>query len=473
MAFFSEVKKVKLQHAKVAAFGSTRRAGIQAKDDAQLKLLLEAETEVVTIFGKTWLLHVTDVIRTTAEENLAMIEDSVRFLKESGREVIYDAEHFYDGYLDSPEYALSTLDAAIRGGADCLTLCDTNGGKLVEELKTITRVVVERFPQVKVGVHCHNDAGLGVAVSLAGVEAGAVLIQGTMNGYGERNGNANLTSILPSLILKMKREANCGKNLKKLRELSLYVDDLANVRSDIKAPYVGSSAFAHKGGVHANAALKVSRSYEHIEPELVGNRQRILVSDMSGRSSLMMKAKELGLDVDEKSPQMKEFLEQLKNLEFQGYEYESADASFKLLLSKFLNKHASFFEILGYRVMEGRRDSKSPLISEATVKVQVKGQTRHCVAESIGPVSALYKAISAALMPDYPAIKQVELRDFKVRILESENGVDAKTRVLIESSDGEQLWGTVGASDNIIEASLAALMDSLEYKLLMDECLPG
>lgn len=469
MAFFEEVKSVELSHAKVAAFGSTRRANIKAEEDPQLKLLLDAETTVVTIFGKTWLLHVTDVLRTTPDENLAMIKDSVKFLKDAGREVIYDAEHFYDGYVDSSEYALKTLTAAVEGGADFLVLCDTNGGKLVSEIEAITKDVIEYFLNVPVGVHCHNDSGLGVAVSLAGVGIGATMTQGTMNGYGERNGNANLTSIIPNLILKMGKHANCKSNLGELRELSIYIDDLANVRSNIRAPFVGSSSFAHKGGVHANAALKVARSYEHIQPESVGNRQRILISDMSGRSSLMMKAKELGMEIEYKSPEMKSFLDQLKNLEHKGYEYESADASFKLLLSKFLRRHSPFFRLQGYRVMEGRRDDNQAVVSEATVKVQVGDEIHHCLAESTGPVSALYKALLAALSADFPAISQVELRDFKVRILESENGVDAMTRVFIESSDGEEIWGTVGASDNIVAASLEALLDSLEYKLLKDE----
>ena len=469
MAFFEEVKGVNLKHAKVAAFGSTRRANLEAKVDPQIKLLLDAETEVVTIFGKTWLLHVTDVLRTTAEENLAMIEDSVRYLKEAGREVIYDAEHFYDGYVDSSDYAMSTLEAAVRGGADYIVLCDTNGGKLVSEVESITQAVVEKFGSEKVGVHCHNDAGLGVAVSLAGIGVGATMVQGTMNGYGERNGNANLTSIIPNLVLKMDHDMNCRPRLNELRDLSLYIDDLANVRSDNRAPFVGASSFAHKGGVHANAALKVARSYEHIQPEKVGNRQRILVSDMSGRSSLMMKAKELGMDVEEKSPEMKAFLDQLKALEHKGYEYEAADASFKLLLSKFLKHHSPFFVLKGFRVIEGHRDDSQSVVSEATVKVEVNDEVHHCVAESTGPVSALYKAIRSALAGDYPAIKDVELRDFKVRILESENGVDAQTRVFIESTDGDEIWGTVGASDNIVAASLEALLDAAEYKLLKDE----
>ena len=469
MAFFEEVKSIPLQHAKVAAFGSTRRANLAVEDDPQIQLLLDAQTEVVTIFGKTWTLHVTEVLRTTCEANLAMIEDSVRYLKAAGREVVYDAEHFYDGYLEDEAYALETLAAAIEGGADFVVLCDTNGGKLVSEVQLITRTVVEKFPGVPIGVHCHNDSGVGVAVSLAGIEVGATMVQGTMNGYGERNGNANLTTIIPNLVLKMNHHLHCGQNLSGLRDLSLYIDDLANARYDTRAPFIGSSSFAHKGGVHANAALKVARSYEHIVPELVGNRQRILISDMSGRSSLMMKAKEMGMQVDSKSPEMITFLEQLKSLEHSGYQYEAADASFELLLSKFLKHHTAFFNLHGYRVIQGRSGVKAGLVAEATVKMEVAGKLRHCVAESTGPVSALYKAISSSLQNDYPAVEQVELRDFKVRILESEKGVDAMTRVFIESTDGESIWGTVGASDNIVAASLEALLDSLEYKLLKDK----
>ena len=322
MAFFEKATELELSHARIAAFGSTRRAQTAVEEDAQVKLLLDAATPVVTIFGKTWLLHVTDVLRTTPEENLAMIEDTVRYLKEQGKEVVYDAEHFFDGYADNSDYAMSTLDAAKRGGADFLALCETNGGKLVTPFREITNHVVQKFPDAKIGVHCHNDAGVGVAVSLTGVEAGAVMVQGTMNGYGERNGNANLTTIIPNLELKMDYTTNCTEHLSKLRDLSLFIDDATNLRPDIRAPYVGAASFAHKGGVHADAASKSTRSYEHIDPALVGNRTRVLVSDMSGRSSIMMKAKEMGMEVDGRSPEMKSFLEG-KQLEFKEYEYES------------------------------------------------------------------------------------------------------------------------------------------------------
>jgi 2-isopropylmalate synthase len=468
MAFFEEAKKLKLEHAKLAAFGSTRRANLTAEEDPQLKLLLEASTPVVTIFGKTWLLHVTEIIRTTAEENLKMIEDSVRFLTENGREVIYDAEHFFDGYCDNAEYALETLAAAKRGGAINLTLCDTNGGKLVSEVAEMVAVVKQRFPNTPVGVHCHNDSGLGVAVSLAGVEAGAELIQGTMNGVGERNGNTNLTTVIPNLVLKMKRTLNCASNIDKLRDLSLFVDEMANRSSDPKAPFVGTSAFAHKGGVHADAAAKVKHSYEHIAPELVGNRTRVLVSDMSGRSSVMMKAKEIGVDLDARSPELKDFLQELKDLEFKGYEYEAADASFKLLLNRFLKGKHTDFELLGYRVMVGHQEQLKRTISEATVKIKIGDEIHHTVAEANGPVGALDDALRRALAPAYPEIMEVELIDFKVRILESQHGADAIIRVQIESTDGKEIWGTVGASDNIIEATWEALIDSVEYKILLE-----
>jgi len=468
MAFFEEAKKLKLSHAKITAFGSTRRASLTADEDPQLKLLLDADTSVVTIFGKTWLLHVAEILRTTAEENLKMIEDSVRFLSDHGREVIYDAEHFFDGYCDNPEYALKTLEAAKRGGAINLTLCDTNGGKLVSEVDEIVSRVVAHLPNTPIGMHCHNDSGLGVAVSLAGVESGAVLVQGTINGLGERSGNANLTTIIPNLILKMGKKLNCAAKLRELRSLSLFIDEMANRPSDNNAPFVGPASFAHKGGVHADAAAKVKHSYEHIEPELVGNRTRVLVSDMSGRSSVMMKAKEIGVDIDARSPKLKDFLAELKELEFKGYGYEAADASFKLLLNRFLKGKKVDFELIGYRVMVSHQANHGRTVSEATVQVKIGDKIHHTVAEAIGPVGALDDALRKAIAPAFPEIMEVELIDFKVRILESQHGADAIIRVQIESTDGNEVWGTVGASDNIIEATWEALVDSVEYKILLD-----
>jgi 2-isopropylmalate synthase len=463
ITFFQEAQKLKLTHARLAAFGSTRRAGTKANEDAQLRTLLESGMPVMTIVGKTWTLHVTEILRTTVDENLAMIEDSTRYLVAQGREVVYDAEHFFDGYKDDPDYALKTLAAAMRGGASNLTLCDTNGGTLVDDFKTIVARVVQEFGSDKVGVHCHNDSGLAVALSIGGIAAGATLVQGTMNGYGERVGNANLVTVLPNLFLKMGRTARCADNLAQLRDLSLFFDELANLRPNPKAPFVGHSAFAHKGGLHANAAQKVARSYEHINPGLVGNRTRVLVSDMAGRSSLTLKAKELGLELDEKRPEMKPLIDELKEREFRGYEYEAADASFKLLVAKHLGQEKRFFEVESYRVIIERHGGQ--LWAEATVKLQVDGEWMHTVAEEAGPIGALDKALRLALEKHYPQLRDMKLRDYKVRILEGNAGTASRTRVLIESGDGKRIWGTVGVSDNIIDASWEALRESVEFKL--------
>lgn len=464
ITFFAEVTKLKLKHAKLAAFGATRRAGVKAEDDAQLRTLLDSGMPVMTIVGKTWTLHVTEILRTTLEENLAMIEDSVRFLVGQGRETIYDAEHFFDGYRADPDYAFRTLAAALRGGANNLSLCDTNGGTMVDDFKTIVGRAVAEFGGDKIGVHCHNDSGLGVALTLAGVTAGASLVQGTANGYGERTGNADLITVLPNLLLKLGRTAHCAPQLGQLRDLSLFFDELANLRPNTKAPYIGASAFAHKGGLHANAAQKVKSSYEHIDPTLVGNHTRVLVSDMAGRSSVAMKARELGFALDEKGPAMAALIEQLKELEFKGYEFEAADASLKLLIARATGQAKTFFEVEGYRVIVERHNGE--LVSEATVKLIVNGQPIHTVAECVGPIGALDKALRLALEGAYPTLKEMELRDYKVRILESRQGANSRTRVFIESSDADDIWGTVGVSDNIIDASWEALNDAVNYKLL-------
>jgi 2-isopropylmalate synthase len=463
IAFFSEAKHLKLQQARLAAFGATRRAGAKAAADPQMRALLDSAMPVLTLVGKTWLLHVREILRTTPEENLEMIEDSVRYLVSQGREVIYDAEHFFDGYLDNPEYAMRTLEAAARGGASNLTLCETNGGKLVPQVASITADAVKRFGAPMVGVHCHNDSGLGVAVSLAGIEAGATLVQGTMNGYGERVGNANLVSIIPNLVLKMGRRLRCAGNLAQLRDLSLFFDELANLRPNPKAPFVGHSAFAHKGGLHANAAQKVKRSYEHIDPAVVGNQTRVLVSDMAGRSSLVVKAREFGIELDEKSPELKGLIDELKEREFRGYEYEAADASFKLLVSRMLGQRREFFKVEGYRVIVERHGGE--IWSEATVRLNVAGEQVHTVAESSGPIGALDKALRLGLEKTYPELRDMTLRDYKVRILEGNEGSGSKTRVLVESGDGHSIWGTVGVSDNIIDASWEALREAVEFRL--------
>ncbi|MDP0499497.1 MAG: citramalate synthase [Verrucomicrobiota bacterium JB022] len=468
MAFFDLARGAQFQHAKLAAFGSTRRAGIKAEDDAQLATLVAADTPVVTIFGKTWLLHVTEVLRTTPEENLRMIEDSVRFLTSKGREVIYDAEHFFDGYKDDPAYALATLEAAERGGAQCLTLCDTNGGSMVSWLQETVRKVVAHFPNTRIGMHCHNDCGLGVAVSMAGVEAGATLVQGTMNGYGERVGNADLTTIVPNLALKLGYPVNCRASLPQWRPFSLEVARYANQVANKKAPWVGQSAFAHKGGVHANAAQKVAHSYEHIQPETVGNRQRILLSDMAGGSSVAMKAAELGIDVDHKSPEMRSFLQRLKELENVGYEFENADASFEVLLNEHFHGLEDNFKLVSYRTISEVVREREEVIAEAVIKLRVNNddEVHLAIAESGGPVGALDHAARKAFGTHFPELQNVHLADYKVRILQANSGTDSIVQVLINSSDGEQDWWTCGASPNIIEASWQALRDSYRFKLM-------
>jgi len=468
MEFFDLARKRKFRHAKIAAFGSTRRAKDVCSRDANIQALAEAQTPVVTIFGKTWVLHVREVLRVPLEENLAMIADSVRYFKERGKEVIYDAEHFFDGYKDDPHYALRTLQAAQDAGADLLVLCDTNGGTLPGEVSRIVAEVRRRL-RTSVGIHTHNDCGLAVANALAAVEQGAVQVQGTINGYGERTGNCNITSVIANLVLKMGAPSIPRENLRHLRELSLFVDDLANVRPDIRQPFVGATAFAHKGGIHVNAIEKVARSYEHIDPELVGNRRRVLVSELSGRSNVLMKAHELGVDLRADTPEVRDILKQLKELEHRGYEFEAADGSFILLLQKALKRHKPFFDLLGYRVIVDHYGGEEQQVIEASVKLKIGDHVEHTVAEGDGPVNALDRALRLALVNRFPAIKDVRLVDYKVRILDSAGGTAARTRVLIESTDGPDIWGTVGVSDNLIEASWEALVDSVEYKLLKDE----
>lgn len=469
MEFFRLIKKQSLKNAKVAAFGSTRRAHVKPEEDKGLAALLEADTPVCTIFGKSWLLHVIEVLQTTPEENLTMIADSVRFLKAHGKEVIYDAEHFFDGYKDSPDYAMSTLKAAADAGADCLVLCETNGGALPHEVAQITAAVVNAF-KTPVGIHTHNDGELGVANALAAVQVGAVQVQGTMNGIGERVGNCNLTSVIPNLMLKMGCDCLTKEsNLKQLRALSQCIYEQANMRPFTKQAFVGDSAFAHKAGMHVDGVRKVSRSFEHINPEVVGNSRRILISELSGASNIVLKAVEMGLELDRKSPEVREVLKQLEQLEKSGYEYESADASLHLLIQKVLKRHQPFFELISFNVMVDRQAAFGGCRSVATVKVKVGGETEFTVGEGDGPVDALNAALRGALVKFYPSIADVVLKDYSVRILDPEEATAAKTRVLIESSDGVKTWGTVGVSENIIEASWEALVDSVEYKLFLEE----
>ena len=465
--FFKEVKKLNLKHAKIAAFGSTRRAKNSPEEDENLKLLLESESPVVTIFGKSWLLHVTEVLRVTPEQNLEMIQDSCAYLSAAGRETIFDAEHFFDGYKDAPEYALDVLKHAVAGGASTVTLCDTNGGCLPEEIYEITRKVRETLPEnVVIGIHCHNDSELATANSLAAVRAGARHIQGTINGFGERSGNANLCSIIANVELKMKMQCLPEGNLATLRDCSRYVDEIANLNHDPRLPYVGDSAFAHKGGMHVNAVEKNPITFEHVAPESVGNRRRILVSDLSGKSNLGMKAKELGLEAAPEK--LMSALTEIKRRENLGYEYELAEASFALLLEKETGDYHPYFQHLGFRVAVEKRGAMDR-VSEATVKLKVGEEESLVAAESeSGPVNALDTALRKALVPFYPELKGMSLLDYKVRILSGDDGTAAKTRVLIESgAPGKSPWVTVGVSENIIDASYEALVDSVEYALLM------
>jgi 2-isopropylmalate synthase len=461
--FFKEAKKLQLKHAKLAAFGSTRRADTAVEDDAQVRLLLEAETPVVTIFGKSWELQVTEVLRTTVEENRAMIRDTVRHLVEHGREVVYDAEHFFDGYKDSPEHALATLEAAAEGGASSLVLCDTNGGTLPSEVAEICRAVAARLPGTAIGIHTHNDCELAVANAIAAVATGATQVQGTINGYGERTGNCNLTSVIPILQLKMGLEV--VPRLEGLQELSFFVDDVSNNPHFARAPFVGRTAFAHKGGMHVNAVQKIARSYEHIVPESVGNAQNILVSELSGQSNILIRAKEIGMPIEKGSPAAGAILRRVKELENEGYSFEAAGGTLELLIRRELDQYQKRFDVSEYHSSFRQYRDGHPPVCEATVKLRVDGIPELTVAEGHGVINALDLALRKALLPFYPALRAVTLVDYKVRILDGHDATAAKTRVLIVSSDGEQTWGTVGVSENIIEASWLALIDGIDLFL--------
>jgi 2-isopropylmalate synthase len=464
MEFFAQARRRKWRSAKIAAFSMTRRKGIAVEQDDLMRLILEAKTPVVTIVGKTWLLHVTEVLRAKPDENLAMIGDTIRYLKDHGKTVIYDAEHSFDGYTDEPDYALATWQAAEKAGADCIVLCDTNGGRLPKEIAGVTSLVKSKL-NCPIGIHTHNDCGFGVANAIAAIEAGAMQVQGTINGYGERTGNCNLISVIPALQLKMGLRGVPERSLPKLKELSEFVNEVANIRHDVRAPWVGQTAFAHKGGMHVHAIEKVGRSYEHINPEAVGNFRRVLVSDMSGRTNILMKAKELGFKLMPDAPETREITAKVKELESQGYEYEAAEASLALLIRGIMDHNPELLFTVDTYHVSMRRDQKES-ICEATVRVRVGDEIAHTVAEGDGPVNALDGALRRALVKFFPMLKNIALTDYKVRIIAGSMGTAAKTRVLICSTDGKREWGTVGVSENIIEASLQALVDSLEYALL-------
>ena len=468
--FFARARALDLKRATLVAFGSTRRASTKAESDPNLRALMESGTRVVTLVGKSWDLHVTDVLNTTLEGNLKMIADSVRYIKSGGQSVFFDAEHFFDGYKSNSEYALRTIEAAAEAGANCIVLCDTNGGALPHEVAVAVKAA--KKIGIPLGIHAHNDGELAVANTLAAVEAGATQVQGTINGYGERSGNANLCSIIPALKLKMGINCISDENLARLTDVSRYVSELANIIPDPHLPYVGASAFTHKAGLHVSGMMKHEESYQHINPDLVGNRSQVLVSELSGLSNITYKARELGLDIP-KGERARAVLEQIKALEKQGFQYEGAEASFELLLKRTDPDYRSPFELVDFMVVveKHRRtptisDRMEDMLSEAMVKVRVGGEVIHTAAEGNGPVNALDAALRKGLLQFYPSLAAVKLMDYKVRILEESDGTKSKVRVLIESSDGEHDWRTVGSSTNIIEASWIALADSLEYWLL-------
>ncbi len=466
VAFFQQAAKLRLKSAKIVAFGSTHRAGRTPSKDVNLKALLKVDTEVVTVFGKSWDFHVKDVLRISLDDNLRLIANTVAYLRKRNRRVIYDAEHFFDGYQSNPEYAMKALRAAEEAGCETLVLCDTNGGTITSDLNAIVRRVCSEF-DTRVGIHTHNDSELGVANAIVAVEAGANQVQGTVNGIGERCGNANLCSIIANLCLKLNIPCVSKKQLRELTEVSRFVAEMCNMRQAAHQPFVGRSAFAHKGGVHINAVLKKAATYEHVTPESVGNQQRILMSELAGRTAIALKAKQLALDLSKSTPTTKKILTVLQDLEHEGYQFEAAEASFELLMRRGLGECPSFFELEGFRVSVEKREDNQ-LISEATIKVRVGQAREHTAAEGDGPVNALDNALRKALESFYPILQEMHLVDFKVRVLDAKSGTAAKVRVLIQSQDAQGSWNTIGVSENIIEASWQALVDSIEYKLLKE-----
>ena len=462
--FFRMIKTIPFKHASVIAFGSTRKASNSVSKDPNLKALLAAETKTITLFGKTWSLHVTDALGISLAKNLELIGDSIAYLKSKGRRVFYDAEHFFDGYKTNPEYALNTVREAVEAGAERVILCDTNGGTMPWEIREICEVV-RRECAVPLGIHAHNDCEMAVANSLIAIETGIVQVQGTINGIGERCGNANLCSIIPNLELKMRRPA-LNDGLSHLKTVSGFVTEIANHMPNKHQPYVGDSAFAHKGGVHIHAVLKNAATYEHIDPALVGNRQRVLVSDYAGRSGLLEKLEAYGIKLTKDHAKLQELVDTLKDHENQGYQFEGAEGSFELLMRKAMATHKPSFQLLGYRVIVEKKQEAGAPLSEATVMVKVGGVIEHTAAVGAGPVNALDHALRKALEKFYPHLREVKLLDYKVRVLAANTGTESKVRVLIESGDHKDKWGTVGVSENIMEATWQALADSIEYKLL-------
>ncbi|RNB87310.1 citramalate synthase [Brevibacillus fluminis] len=468
MAFFDRMKEMKLNHARIAAFGSTCRPNVAADEDANLRALIDSGVTVATIFGKSWDLHVTEALKTTLDENLRMVGDSVRFLKANGLTVIFDAEHFFDGYKNNAAYAVSVLKAAEEAGADWVVLCDTNGGSLPDEVFTIVSAVVPQLA-VPLGIHAHNDGELAVANTLAAIRAGAMQVQGTVNGIGERCGNANLVSVIPNLQLKLGYSCVSEENLGQLTKLSRYVAEIANMSMPNNQPFVGNSAFAHKGGIHVSAVLKNPQTYEHMEPELIGNRRRVLVSELAGQSNLLAKADELNVSFDQEKAESREMIKLIKEREYQGYQYEGAEASLSLLMLEGTGKLNELFSLESFKIFMEKSPERS-ILSEAMVKLNINGQIMHTAAEGNGPVNALDHALRKALENHFPCLGEMHLTDYKVRVLDEGEATAAKVRVLIESARNGEKWSTVGVSTNIIEASWEALVDSVRYLLWKEGC---
>lgn len=461
---FSRLAGLNLKHAKIAAFGSTHKIGIRVEDDANIRAILQSGAPVATIFGKAWDLHVKEVFRAELEENLAIVDSTLRYLKKNGKEIVFDAEHFFDGYKNNRAYAMQVLETAAQAGADTLCLCDTNGASFPDEISEITAAVVHRFPDLKIGIHCHNDVGMAVGNTVMGVLAGAAQFQGTMNGFGERCGNANLCTIIPNLQLKRGYRCIPEENMKTLKSRARYIYELANIVPDERKPYVGNMAFAHKGGMHIDAVHKNPVTFEHVAPETVGNERRFLMSEMSGRSTVISSIHKVDDSIDRNSEETKEILDELKTLESEGYQFEGAESSFELLIRKKLGRYTSFFGLEQFKVFSIAPNPNN-YSSSAMIKINVDGKSEITAAEGDGPVNALDKALRKALERFYPEIGKMRLIDFKVRVLDGKDATASRIRVLIESTDGEENWSTVGVSSDIIEASWKALVDSVEYML--------
>ncbi len=466
LEFFERAQTLNLQHAKLTAFGSTRRPGISAADDKNLQSLLQAKTSAVAIFGKCWDFHVTDIIHTTLDENLAMIADTISFLKAQGKEVIFDGEHFFDGYQANPDYAMQCLQAAADAGADNLTLCDTRGGCFPNEIADIVAEVYRCFGDI-VGIHTHNDSGLAVANSILAVQAGAMLVQGTFIGYGERCGNANLSTIIPNLQLKLGYHCIPDETMHLLTQTARYIAEVANVILLDKMPYVGRSAFSHKGGMHVDGVAKAAVSFEHLDPETIGNARKLLTSEVAGRMAILSHLQKIDPSLTKSSPEAEQIIQRIKDLEHQGYQFEGAEGTLSLIIRKQLGKYKPFFELVNFKII-GEQPYREGMSASALIKIMVDGQTEVTAAEGQGPVNALDKALRKALEVFYPQVAEMRLIDFKVRVMDSASATASTVRVLIESSDGTESWSTVGVSQDIIEASWIALVDSIEYKLTKD-----